>query len=89
MISRIDDRFVRAYGRLPASVQRKVKRAYALFRDNPSHPSLEFKPIRSRAAQRLYSAKVDEQYRVLDTLADGQILWFWVGPHTEYDRLVS
>ena len=89
MLSRIDDRFVRAYGQLPARVQQRVKRAYALFRNNPSHPSLDFKPIRSRAAQRLYSAKVDEQYRVLGTLADGQILWFWVGPHHEYDRLVS
>ena len=89
MISRIDDRFVRAYGRLPLSVQQRVKRAYALFRENPSHPSLEFKLIRSRAGHRLYSAKVDNNYRVLGVLADGQILWYWVGPHHEYDRLIS
>jgi hypothetical protein len=46
--SRATPRFWAAYRDLPADVQETARKAYRLFRDNPQHPSLQFKKVHSR-----------------------------------------
>lgn len=71
---------------LPASVQRQANAAYQLFKANPHHPSLHFKPI-DPADPSIYSVRVGKRYRAVGTRAGDLIIWFWIGPHADYDRL--
>jgi len=34
------------------------------------------------------SARINEDYRALGELRDDEVLWFWIGPHHEYDKLI-
>ncbi len=52
--------------------------------DDPYHPSLHFKKIRG-----LWSVRVGRSYRALAAEQDGDYLWFWIGAHAEYDRLIK
>lgn len=75
-----------AYGRLPAHVQRQARESYRFFASNPRHPSLDFKRVSRRRP--VYSARVTSDYRALGILDGDDIVWFWVGPHHEYDRML-
>ncbi|MEH2039266.1 ParE family toxin-like protein [Nostoc sp.] len=59
---------------LPASVQEQAAKAYALWRSDPYHNSLQFKRVSQR--QPIYSARVSLDYRVLGLLQDDHIYWF-------------
>ena len=79
-------RFREMYANLPDEVQVHAKRAYQLFRKNPSHPGLNFKKVDEE--NNIYSARIGLGYRVLGQIDDGDIVWFWIGPHAEYERLL-
>lgn len=34
------------------------------------------------------SVRVTMDYQGLEVLDQGDIIWFWIGPHHEYDRLL-
>lgn len=87
MISRATPRFWAAYRALPPTVQDTARRAYRLFRNNPRHPSLQFKRVHAR--EPIYSVRVTLGYRALALLEDGEITWFWIGDHAAYDRLLK
>lgn len=74
------------YAKLPAHVQQKAKRAYRLFRQNPNHPGLNFKKVDLRNG--IYSARVGIGYRVLGQFVGEDIIWFWIGSHSDYDHLL-
>jgi len=84
--SRATPRFWSAYGGLPAAVQAQARRAYLLFKENPAHPSLQFKKVSDRDP--IYSARVTRDYRTLGLLHDDGVTWFWIGSHAEYGRLI-
>ena len=50
---------------LPSGAQRDAKRAYRLFRSNPSHPGLQFKKL--EGDHNIYSARIGLEYRALAT----------------------
>ena len=87
MRSQITDDFLDSFKRLPQTVREQARKAYRLWRDNPSHPSLHFKRI--HAIQPLYSVRVSLGWRVVGLLENNAMTWFWIGSHTEYDRLIS
>jgi len=52
-----------------------------------SHPSLQFKQV---SAQRsVHSARIGLGYRALGNVESDTLVWFWIGSHADYDRLVS
>ncbi len=61
-------------------------KAFRLFQQNPRHPSLQFKKLES--AINTYSARVSIGCRALATLDGDTAIWFWIGSHAEYDRLI-
>lgn len=87
MKSRINDDFLQAYRRLPQDVREQARKAYRLFRDNPQHPSLQFKSI--HPSQPIYSARINRSYRTVGLRINGEIVWFWIGSHADYDKLIS
>ena len=78
-------RFRAAYADLPEEVQRKARLAYQLFSENPYHPSLQFKKVDQ---PNTYSVRVGLGYRALGMLEGAEIVWFWIGSHSEYDKLI-
>jgi mRNA-degrading endonuclease RelE of RelBE toxin-antitoxin system len=87
MKSRINDDFLKAYRRLPKEVREQARKAYRLFQENPQHPSLNFKPL--HVSQPIYSARINRNYRTIGVLAEDEIIWFWIGSHADYDKLIS
>ncbi|MFL6569582.1 MAG: hypothetical protein ACJ8LI_10470 [Chthoniobacterales bacterium] len=71
------------FGRLSAEQQKRVRKAYRLWRSNPRHPSLRFKKV-----GRLWSVRVTDAMRALGVDKDGVIVWFYVGPHDRYERKI-
>ena len=57
--------------------------SYQLLLRDPKHPSLHFKKI-----GRYWSARVGLHYRALAVEDGDVVVWFWIGSHTAYDRLV-
>jgi hypothetical protein len=76
--------FWAAYRNLPDAVRRLADKNFALLKSEPRHPSLHFKKV-----GKLWSARVGLHYRALATEADGDLVWFWIGSHAEYDRLTK
>ena len=78
--------FLECFGVLPAEVREQARRAYRLWRTNPSHPGLRFKPIQGHPG--LYSVRIGRSWRALGYLDGDTITWFWIGSHAEYDGMV-
>lgn len=76
--------FWSAYESLPASVQRVADRNYKILKENPKHPSLHLKKI-----GRYWSVRVGLHYRALAVEIEDGMLWFWIGSHAEYDKLIK
>jgi plasmid maintenance system killer protein len=65
--------------------RRAARRVYALFAQNPDHPSLRFKKLGGYA--HVWSVRINEQYRVVGERHGDTIIWVWVGTHNEFDSL--
>ena len=76
--------FWKAYRRLPEQVRRQARESYGMFSEDPRHPSLQFKRVSQRRP--VYSVRINIDYRALGVVDEGDIVWFWIGPHHEYDR---
>ena len=47
-------------------------------------------PKRTRGSSRLVAARVGRSYRALGVLtASDEVLWFWIGPHDEYEKVLK
>jgi hypothetical protein len=87
MRSRTTRRFRALFAALPASVQRQAREAYRLFQRSPAHPGLHFKQVHPSPS--IYSARVGIGYRAVGALDGDTVIWFWIGTHAEYDRLLG
>lgn len=87
MINRRTERFRKCFARLPAEVQRQARDAYRDFTRDPSHPALHFKPTRRDPS--VYSVRINESYRALGTRNGDRMVWFWIGSHSDYIRMIG
>ena len=81
------ERFRRLYAAAGLQRQSQIKRSYKLWLENPAHPSIRFKKVHD--TKPIYSARVDLDWRALGVLEAETVVWFWVGPHDEYDALLK
>lgn len=79
--------FRRLFANLPAQIQIQTRSAYRQFKADPNYPSLHFKKI--HATLPIYSARINRNYRAVGQLENDTMVWFWVGSHAEYDRLLT
>ncbi len=80
-------RFWQHYQQLPKEVQELADKNFKLLKSNPYHPSLQFKKIGD--TQSLWSVRVGAHYRALGREKREGIVWFWIGTHAEYDKLLA
>ncbi|WP_424947490.1 hypothetical protein [Candidatus Spongiihabitans sp.] len=69
---------------LPQAVQRLARRNYRLLKETPAHRSLHFKKI-----GRYRSVRVGLHHRALGIEDGADVIWFWIGSHADYDRLIG
>jgi len=70
---------------LPERVQKTARKNYKLWKQNPSHPSLEFKKLNTE--QPTYSVRAGIGWRAVGVIKDSEtIVWFWIGSHSNYDK---
>jgi len=72
---------------LPPQVQAQARLAYQLFRWDPFHPSLRFKQV--HPTRPIFSARVGLAYRALAIREGEAVIWFWIGSHGDYDKLLE
>lgn len=77
-------RFWECYNALPESVQLIADQCYELLKIDPSHPSLHFKKV-----GKYWSVRAGQGYRALGLEVEKGILWFWIGSHAAYDKLIN
>jgi hypothetical protein len=77
-------KFRQGLAELPMETQRRARKAYRLWRQNPRHSSLHFKKV-----GKVWSARIDDNYRVLAHIIGDTAYWFWIGSHAEYERLIA
>lgn len=79
----LHDDFWECYGRLPQNVQKRAIRKVELLSENPRHPSLHLKKVKT-----LWAARISDAYRMLAFERKGTLVWFWIGKHDEYMRRI-
>ncbi|MGJ4915696.1 ParE family toxin-like protein [Bradyrhizobium oligotrophicum] len=77
-------KFWAAYELLPEAIKALADQNFELLKRDPRHPSLQFKKV-----GRFWSARVGLRYRALATEVDDGYLWFWIGSHADYDKLIG
>lgn len=84
LIHHASPRFWQCYDALPPATKKLADENFELLKQDPRHPSLHFKQI-----GKFWSVRVGLRYRALGVSAPDCIIWFWIGNHSDYDRLIS
>ena len=77
-------RFWNCYHALPVDIQHQSDQCFKLMKSDPHHPSIHLKKV-----GRFWSARIGLYYRALGIDTPEAIVWFWIGSHSEYDRLIA
>jgi hypothetical protein len=86
VISRTTEKFRALFVLLPETIKAQAKEAYQQFKKDSYHPSLQFKRVHSNKP--IYSVRVNMDYRAVGVIKDNKIVWFWIGSHNVYDKLL-
>jgi hypothetical protein len=76
--------FWACFNQLPPKVQKNARKNFVLWKTQQGLKSLAFKRIKHD----LWSVRAGSGFRALATFDDGRFLWFWIGAHDEYERLL-
>ena len=87
MISRTTSDFRRDLDQLPAKVKQQANEAYRVFVGNPNHPGLKFKKLPPHSD--IWSVRINNDYRAIGRWRGEVILWFFIGSHADYDKLIA
>jgi hypothetical protein len=73
-----------AYEAFPNPIRELAVKNYALLKQDPHYPSLASKKVGY-----FWSVRVGLGHRSLAAEIDEGLLWFWIGSHSDYDKLIS
>jgi hypothetical protein len=76
--------FWTCYNRLPGGVRDLADKNFSLMKSDSSHPSLHLKRIGN-----VWSVRAGLRYRALAHERIDGLVWFWIGPHSEYNTILS
>jgi hypothetical protein len=77
--------FWELYRQLPDGAKASARKAYALFMQDPGHPSLHFKPLAGYDG--VWAVRVSQKCRSVGVRYGNMIQWFWIGTHNEFDKM--
>ena len=76
--------FWQAYHSLPEEIRELADKNFQLLKGNPNHPSLKLKKI-----DNFWSVRIGVKYRALAIETELGLVWFWIGTHAEYDKILK
>ena len=76
--------FWNSHRNLPKRIQKLANKNFELLKQDPHHASLHLKRVR-----KFWSVRIGIKYRALAVEIEEALLWFWIGTHAEYDKLVK
>ena len=76
--------FWACYAALPAAIRDLADKNFGLLKADARHPSLRLKKVAD-----YWSARVGISHRAVGTSVKDGIVWFWIGSHADYDRLIG
>jgi mRNA-degrading endonuclease RelE of RelBE toxin-antitoxin system len=86
--SELSDDFIECFKELPENIKTLAKKNYQLWVNNPEHPGLNFKKVKS--TNNIYSIRIGIGWRALGILKNkNTIVWFWIGSHGKYDSIIK
>jgi len=86
MTSVTTKRFRKCFENLPKRIQDQARGNYKIWKKDIEHPSLHFKKISDKS---IFSVRVSLGYRALGVKKGDTMIWFWIGSHSDYDKLIS
>jgi hypothetical protein len=75
--------FWHCHAELPDEVQRRSEKQFELLTKDPAHSSIQLKPVGA-----FWSARVSDAYRAVSIRQGNTFMWFWIGDHDSYERLL-
>jgi hypothetical protein len=75
--------FWACYEGLPEDVRQRADKQYERLASDSAHPSVHLKPV-----GQFWSARATDAVRALAVREENTFIWFWVGTHDEYQRLL-
>jgi len=75
--------FWEEYEKLPKHIRELADKNFVILKENSMHPSLHLKKVGI-----YWSVRVGKKYRALGIEMEEGLLWFWIGTHTAYDKLL-
>jgi hypothetical protein len=85
--SHLTEDFESCFRQLPLRIQRQARKSYRLWIENSAHPSLQFKRVGVKAPT--YSVRVGIGWRAVGVKAGDTMVWFWIGSHADYDKVIA
>ena len=76
--------FWNCHRKLPKNIQQLANKNFDLLKTNINHPSLHVKKVKE-----YWSVRVGVKHRALAVESKEGLVWFWIGTHAEYDRLIK
>jgi mRNA-degrading endonuclease RelE of RelBE toxin-antitoxin system len=81
---RANPKFWKFHEQLPEEIQKLASENFELLKRDARHPSLHFKKV-----GRMWSVRIGIHYRAIAVEDETDMVWFWIGHHSEYDRLIG
>jgi hypothetical protein len=87
VISHTAKQFRKLLLELPSDVQKQARQTYRTWLRDPWHPSLRFKQI--HPTESIYSVRISLGWRAVGVRSDDVVIWYWIGSHASYDKLIA
>ena len=84
MNSRTTPNFRKLYRALPLQLRKQANDAYKRWQISPRASGIRFKQL--SGTDSYYSARVNQDYRVIGELRGDTIYWDFIGTHDDYTR---
>jgi len=81
---RTTEQFWERYQALPEDARNVAEKSFQLLKENPRHPSLQFKKVGN-----FWSARVGLAHRALAVEDEAGFIWVWIGSHADYERMIN
>lgn len=78
--------FRKAYAKLPEDVKARTRTAYRAWLSDPFSPGLQYRCV--HPTEPVYSVRIGLHYRAVALVEHEVATWFWIGSHSDYDRLL-
>jgi hypothetical protein len=85
--SRRTQKYKDLFAALPEQIKKQAIEGFSTWKLNPHHPSLRFKKVHAKLL--VWSARINDDYRSVGILRENVMVWYWVGKHSDYEKLLK